>query len=364
MNANLTINGRRIGSGYPIYIIAEMSANHGGSKEKAKEVIHAMKESGADAVKLQTYTPSTMTLDCDNSYFVDCLRGTLWEGGTLYDLYRKSYMPWEWQEELMNLAQSLGMHCFSTPFDFSSFEFLKDLHVPAFKIASFELVHLPLIRRIAQTGLPIILSTGMASIEEIAEAISTVRDAGSSEIALLKCTSAYPAKIEDAHLRTISDMIQRFHVPVGLSDHSLGSTVPIMGITQGACIIEKHFVLDRKNDNGPDSSFSMEPHEFRAMVDAIRRAEMNPSAIHRDEDALGKVLYGGTKADIGSKIFRPSIFAFTDIKKGELFSEENIRIMRPGNGIAPKYYETLFNKRTSGNIARGTPITWEMLSGK
>lgn len=354
---HITINNRTIGPGEPVYIIAEMSANHGQDKAKAKEIIHAMKESGADAVKMQTYTQDTMTIDCDNTYFVDCLKGTIWEGDNLYSLYGKACTPWEWQAELKELAESLGMDCFSTAVDSTSVDFLQSINMPAYKVASFELVHLPLIRLMAKTGKPLIISTGMGTKEEIAEAMNAAQSAGAPGIALLKCTSAYPASIEDANLRTIPDMAEQFDVPVGLSDHSMGSTVPVVAIAQGACIVEKHFILDRKKDEGPDSSFSMEPSEFKAMVDDVRKMEKNNASITIDETALGTVTYGTSNGDKKSAIFRPSIFAVEDIAEGETFTDSNIRIIRPGHGMKPKYYNNVIGQKAAKDIQRGTPLT-------
>ncbi|MSR86577.1 pseudaminic acid synthase [Candidatus Peribacteria bacterium] len=336
-----------------------MSANHGQDKARAIEIIHAMKEAGADAVKIQTYTPDTITINCSNKYFTDCLKGTLWEGKTLYELYGDAFTPWEWQPELQETAQSLGMDFFSSPFDVTAVDFLEKMDVPAYKVASFEIVHFPLIRRIAATGKPIILSTGMATEKEITEAINAAK--GSRGIALLKCTSAYPAKIEDANLRTIPAMAEKFSVPVGLSDHTPGSAVPVTAVTVGACIIEKHFVLDRKRDKGPDSKFSMEPHEFKAMVDAVRAAEKDPTSAPIDEKALGSVHFGPTEGDKKSLAFRPSIFVTKDMQKGDTFTPENTRIIRPGYGEPPGDWDQVMGRRTALPIERGTPVTWELL---
>ena len=357
---DLTINGRRIGPGQPAYIIAEMSANHGQDKAKAFAIIRAMKDAGADAVKIQTYTPDTITIDCRNPYFVDCLKGTLWEGQSLYELYGEAYTPWEWQAELKREAERLGMDFFSTPFDITAVDFLESIGVPAYKIASFELVHQPLLRRVAATGKPVILSTGMATKEEITEAVTTLRDAGANQIALLKCTSAYPAKIEDANLRTIPAMQKEFGMPVGLSDHTLGSAVAVTAITQGACIVEKHFVLDRERDKGPDSAFSMEPQEFKEMVESIRAAEADPASTSIDERALGKISYGTTAGDKGSVVFSPSIFVVEDVAAGETFTDKNIRIIRPGYGLPPKELPNVLGRKAAKAIKRGTPLTPEL----
>lgn len=361
MTSSIHINGRTIGRGHPAYIIAEMSANHGQSKERAIEIIYAMKESGADAVKLQTYTPDTITIDCRNGYFTDCLQGTLWEGRTLYDLYGDAYTPWEWQGELKELAESLGMDFFSSVFDESSVEFLEDLGVPAYKIASFELVHLPLIAKAASTGKPLIMSTGMASKEEITEAVNTARKSGANGIALLKCTSAYPAKIDDANLLTMREMQKDFGVPVGLSDHTPGSIVPIAAVSLGSSIIEKHFVISREEDRGPDSAFSMEPEEFRAMVHAVRTAERDPHDAPVDARALGKVQYGPSAGDRKSLAFRPSVFVVEDIAAGEVCTAKNIRIIRPGYGLAPKELPHVLGRTAKKAIARGTPMLRELI---
>ncbi|MEK7218731.1 MAG: pseudaminic acid synthase [Patescibacteria group bacterium] len=361
MTRDVIINGRPVGPGHPAYIIAEMSANHGQDKGRAKEIIHAMKEAGADAVKLQTYTPDTMTLDCHNRFFVDCLKGTIWEGQSLYDLYGEAHTPWEWQAELLELAEGLGLDGFSTAFDGTSVDFLETLGVPAYKVSSFELVHLPLIRRVAATGKPLLLSTGMATLEEIAEAVDAAKDAGARSIALLKCTSAYPAKAEDANVRTIPAMRERFGVPVGLSDHSPGSAVPVAAVTQDACIIEKHFVLDRGRDKGPDSAFSMEPREFAAMVQDVRAAEEDPGTAKMDEKALGTVRYGPMEADKKSLVFRPSLFAVEDIPSGAPLTAQNVRIIRPGYGLPPRDLERILGRSARKRIERGTPLAWDLL---
>lgn len=358
----ITIGRRAIGPGLPAYIIAEMSANHGQDKAKAAEIVRAMKESGADAVKLQTYTPETITIDCRNACFTDCLNGTIWVGRSLFELYGDAFTPWEWQPELKTLAENLGMECFSTPFDETAVDFLERMDVPAYKVASFELVHLPLIRRIAKTGKPMILSTGMATKAEIGEALSAAREAGASEIALLKCTSAYPAKPEDANLRTIPDMMREFGVPVGVSDHTTGDAVPVAAVAQGACIIEKHFVLDRERDKGPDSSFSMEPLEFRKMADAVRAAESDAGSAEIYGETLGAVRYGPVGGDKGSLIFRPSVFVVEDMLEGDAFAERNTRIIRPGCGLPPKELENVIGRRAKSAIARGTPLSWALVA--
>jgi N-acetylneuraminate synthase len=342
----MTIAGRRIGSDFPVYVIAELSANHSQDYGRAEELVHAAAKAGADAVKLQTYTPDTMTIDCDAEAFR--IKGTVWDGRTLYDLYREAYTPWEWQPKLMDLAASLGISLFSTPFDATAVEFLEEMGVPAFKVASFEIVDIPLIRCIAATGKPMIMSTGMATLPEIEEAVEAARGAGASEIALLKCTSAYPASPKEANLRTIPHMSVTFDVPVGLSDHTLGIAVPVVAVTLGACIVEKHLTLSR-SEPGPDSSFSLEPDEFKDMVEAIRTTER----------ALGTVRYGPREGELPSLVFRRSLFVVEDIKKGESFTHQNVRSIRPGHGLPPNVIGRVIGKRAVCKLGRGTPLSWD-----
>lgn len=349
MSVSITINGRMIGPGQPVYIIAEMSANHHQDFDQAVKLIHIAKESGADAVKLQTYTPDTITIDCDNEYF-RIGKGTIWEGRTLYDLYKEAYTPWEWQPKLKEIADDLGSDLFSSPFDHTAVDFLEKMGVPAYKIASFELVDLPLIRRMAQTGKPIIMSTGMATLAEIDEAVRTAREAGATQIALLKCTSAYPTPPEEMNLRTIPHLSEAFQVPVGLSDHTLGIAIPVAAVALGACIVEKHFTLSRSIP-GPDSSFSLEPDEFKTMVDAIRTAEKSS----------GSVSYTVTEREKASRVFRRSLFVVQDMKAGDIFSEKNLRSIRPGFGLPPKYYDLLLGKQVKKDVKKGTPIRWDLI---
>jgi pseudaminic acid synthase len=345
---NFKINNHLIGSGQPAYIIAEMSANHNQSFDQAVKIIEAAKEAGADAIKLQTYTPDTLTIDCDNEYFR--IKGTLWEGKTLYELYKEAYTPWEWQPKLQKIAQKLNIDFFSTPFDNTAIEFLEKMNIPAYKVASFENVDMLLLRRIAQTGKPVIMSTGMATLEEINEAVNAVHEAGCSQLALLKCTSAYPAPPEEMNLRTISNLIETFTIPVGLSDHSLELAIPVAAVALGASIIEKHFTLSR-NESGPDSSFSLEPREFKNMVDAVRTTEKS----------LGSIRYNAGKHEESSRIFRRSIFVVGDVKADEQFTPENLRVIRPSDGLPPKYYDVILGKTASRDIKRGSPMSWELM---
>jgi pseudaminic acid synthase len=346
----MKIGTHDIGNGAPAYIIAEMSANHGQSFDQAAQIVRAAKEAGADAVKLQTYTPDTITINCANEYF-QIGKGTIWEGKNLYQLYGEAYTPWDWQPKLKTLADGLGLDCFSSPFDFSAVEFLEKMNVPAYKIASFELVDLPLIRKVAATGKPTIMSTGMASLAEIDEAVRAFRDAGGKELALLKCTSAYPSPAEEMNLRTIPHLAEAFDVPAGLSDHTLGIAAPVTAVAIGACIIEKHFTLSRAA-GGPDAAFSLEPSEFKAMVEAVRTAEK----------ALGKVNYEITKKEAASRVFRRSLFVVEDVKAGEVFTEKNVRSIRPGSGLAPKHYPDVIGQKASRPIKRGTPLAWDLIT--
>lgn len=330
------------------YIIGEMSANHRGSIQHAKEIIHAVKEAGADCIKLQTYTPDTMTIDCHNHYFQ--ISHGLWTGENLYSLYKNAYTPWEWQAELKNEAEGIGLDFLSTPFDKTAVDFLEKIGIKAYKIASFELVDLPLIEYTASKGKPIFLSTGMGAMEEIEDAIATIKKTGNKQLALLKCSSAYPAISDEMNLKTIVDLKERFQVPVGLSDHSLGSLGAVTAVALGGQIIEKHVCLSR-TDSSPDALFSMEPNEFAQMVKEIRQVEK----------ALGTIHYGPTKQEENNIIFRRSIFAVKEIKQGELLTEENIRVIRPGYGLKPKDYKEILGKSARQSIEKGSPISWEMV---
>ena len=350
MTNTIKINRHAIGSCHSAYIIAEMSANHDGEINRAIEIIHAAKEAGADAIKLQTYTPDTITIDCDRPEF-QVGKGSLWEGKNLYQLYGEAYTPWEWQPKLKQIANELGLDCFSTPFDSTAVDFLEEMDMPAHKIASFEIVDIPLIRKIAQTGKPIIMSTGMATLAEIDEAVQTIREEGNNQLALLKCTSAYPAPPEETNLRTIPHLAQAFGVPVGLSDHTLGIAVSVAAVTLGACIIEKHFTLSRTG-GGPDDSFSLEPNEFKTMVSAIREAEK----------ALGSVNYTLTERESASSLFRRSLYVVKDVTAGERFTEENVRSIRPANGLPCNQLSLILSRTAVTEIAKGTPLTWKLIS--
>jgi N-acetylneuraminate synthase len=351
MHSNtITIGKHSIGPGHPVYVIAELSANHNQSFERAVQIVHAAKDAGADAVKLQTYTADTITIPSERECF-QIRGGTLWDGRTLYDLYREAYTPWDWQPRLKKICDDLGMDLFSSAFDASSVDFLEKMGVPAHKIASPELVDLPLIQKMAGTGKPLILSTGMASIEEIEEAIHTAKAAGASGIALLRCTSAYPAPAEEMNLRSIPDMSRRFGFPVGLSDHTPGITASVAAVALGASLIEKHLTLSRA-DGGPDSGFSLEPHEFKSLVQAIRCAEK----------LLGRVQYGPTAHEMNTRAYRRSLFVVRDMKKGEVFTSENIRSIRPANGLHPRYLLKVLGQHAATDIERGTPMSWELLS--
>lgn len=337
-----------IGEGEPTFIVAEISCNHLQKKEYALKLIEEAKNAGADAVKFQTYTPDTITLDIDNKYFR--IQGTLWDGKTLYELYKEAYTPWEWFSELKDKAADEGILFFSTPFDESSVDFLEELEVPVYKVASFEINHIPMIKKIAALKKPIILSTGIATIADIELALQTIRSEGNEKIALLKCTSAYPAPLNEMNLATISDMEKRFNCVVGLSDHSVNSSVPIAAVALGAKLIEKHLMFKR-GQGSLDDAFSLEPKEFRAMVDAVRDAEQS----------IGKITYDLGKKVLEHKFSMRSVFVTKDIKKGEVFTRENIRIIRPGHGLHPKYYETIIGKIANKDIKKGTPLEFSLV---
>ena len=332
----------------PCYLIAEMSANHAGDLSRALEIVHAAKEAGADCIKTQTYTADTLTIDCDNAYF--SIQEGPWRGRTLYDLYQEAHTPWDWLARIKEEADKVGLDYLSTPFDRTAVDFLAEIGVSAYKVASFELNDLPLLRHIAAQGKPVIASTGMASLGEIEQAVRTVREAGNPELCLLKCSSAYPAPPDDMNLRTIPHLAETFGVKVGLSDHTLGSVAAMAAVVLGACVIEKHFCLSRSIPN-PDAAFSMEPAEFRQMRDDIRAVER----------ALGKVHYGVSAAEEGSAVFRRSLFIVRDMSAGEEFTAENLRSIRPGHGLAPRHYDAVLGRRAGEDIRRGTPLAWNLV---
>lgn len=342
----MEINGRIIGDGYPAYIIAEMSANHAGSLERALELIHVAKDAGADCVKIQTYTADTMTIDCHNEYF-QIEKGT-WEGENLYGLYQKAYTPWEWQEQLRDEAAKVGIDFLSTPFDPRSVDFLEGLGVHFYKIASFELVDIPLLEYVAAKNKPIIMSTGMGTLEEIQEAVDAIYSTGNRQLALMKCSSAYPAKPEEMNLRTMQDLKERFGVPVGLSDHSMGAFSAATAVAMGANLIEKHFCISRAVKN-PDSSFSMEPQEFREMVEQVREVEK----------AMGSVQYGVSRQEESNACFRRSLFVVEDIAAGEVLTPEKIRSIRPAYGLKPKHYQEVLGRTAKRALRRGTPLSFD-----
>jgi len=327
------------------FIIAELSANHGQNLSTAIETIKAAKRAGANAIKFQTYTPDTLTIDCDNKYFTTVLKGSIWEGRTLYDLYKEAFTPWEWHKELFRIAHEEGLICFSTPFDKTSVDFLEQLNPPAYKIASFEIQDIPLVKYIASKGRPIIISTGIAELEDIELAVNTCRESGNNNIILLKCTSSYPAPIDEANLATIPDLKKKFGVSVGLSDHTLGIVAPLVAVTLGARVIEKHFILD-KSIGGPDASFSLDENAFTEMVKAIRQAE----------HSIGIVTYDLTDKVKASRKFSRSLFVVKDIIKGEPFTAENIRSIRPGYGLHPNYYYDVLGQKAKNALKRGTPL--------
>jgi len=332
-----------------VYIVAELSANHNQRREYALDLVRAAKDAGADAVKLQTYTADTITIDSH----AECFRigkGSLWEGRTFYQLYREAATPLEWHRELQELATDLGMEFFSSAFDASAVDFLEQLNVPAYKVASFELVDIPLIEKIASTGKPMILSTGMATMDEIEEAVQCARNGGAKQIALLKCTSSYPALPEQANLRTIPHMIERFATPIGLSDHTMGTIVPIAAVALGARVIEKHLTLSR-NLAGPDSAFSLEPAEFKVMCEAVRLAEKSMGTVH----------YGPAGEERKSVGFRRSLFVVQDIRRGQIFTEQNVRSIRPADGLHPRYLREILGRRAASDIPCGTPLRWELV---
>lgn len=347
----VSIAGRPIGAAQPPYLIAEMSGNHNQSLDRALAIVDAAALAGADAIKLQTYTADTMTLNLRMPGFVIEDKNSLWAGQQLYELYDQAHTPWEWHKTIMERALSHGLQCFSTPFDDTAVDFLETLGVPAYKIASFENTDLPLIRRVAATGKPLIISIGMATLAEIDEAVSTARQAGCTQLILLKCTSTYPATPEDSHLRTIPHLHESFNCEVGLSDHTMGCGAAIAAVSLGATVIEKHFTL-RRSDGGVDSAFSLEPEEFGLLRVETKRAWQ----------ALGQITYGGTQTEEKSKAFRRSIYITQDIAAGKELSLENIRLVRPGFGLPPKFFEGVLGRRINKDAPAGTPLSWDLLS--
>lgn len=343
----MKIGNRVIGENEPCFIIAELSANHNGDLNVALETIKAAKRAGADCIKLQTYTPDTITIDCDKDDFI--IKGTIWDGKKLHSLYESAYTPWEWHKTLIDTAKAEGLICFSSPFDFTAVDFLEGLDVPAYKIASFEITDIPLIEYVASKGKPIIISTGIATVEDIELALATCRNAGNNDISLLKCTSSYPAPIEEANMVMVQDIKSRFNVIPGLSDHTMGFIVPVVATSLGAKIIEKHFILD-KTIGGPDASFSLDENEFKEMVDQVRLAEK----------AMGEVSYELTEKQEKGKFFSRSLYVVEDIKKGEKFTSKNVRSIRPGFGLHPKYYNEVLESVALESIERGTALSFDM----
>ncbi len=347
----LKIGDKKIGKDSRVFIISELSANHLQKLDYAVKLIKAAKEVGADAIKLQTYTPDSITIDCNNEYF-QIKQGTLWDGQTLYQLYQEAYTPWEWQPKLKEIAESEGLICFSSVFDKTSVDFLEKINVPAYKIASFEITDIPLIEYVASKGKPVIISTGIATLSDIEEAVNACKRMGDNQIALLKCVSAYPTPLEDVNLRTIPNLVETFKTVVGLSDHTLGISVPIASVALGASIIEKHLTLDRKL-GGPDAAFSLEPEEFKMMVKSVREVEK----------ASGNVSYELTEKMKKSRELSRSLFVVKDMRAGEPFTEENVRSIRPAYGLPPKYLKEVLGKRATKDIKRGTPLSWELIIG-
>jgi pseudaminic acid synthase len=352
MNHQIKIGARNVGSNHPPFVIAEMSGNHNQSLERALAIVEAAATAGAHALKLQTYTAETMTLDLDEGDFRINDSLSLWTGRSLFDLYRQAHTPWEWHEPIFRRARELGMECFSTPFDASALEFLESLDVPCYKIASFENTDLPLIRKVASTGKPIIVSTGMATAEELAETVATIRATGNDKLVLLKCTSTYPADPASSHIRTLPHLRETFGCEVGLSDHTMGVGVAVAAVALGATVVEKHFTLDRA-EGGVDSAFSLEPEELAALVTETYRAWQS----------LGEICYGPTHGEIASLKFRRSIYITRDLAPGDILGEDNLRCIRPGGGLAPKYFDQLLGRKVAMAVKKGTPASWDLLDG-
>lgn len=346
----IEISDKKIGLNYKPFIIAEMSGNHNQSLERALEIVDAAAKAGVDALKIQTYTADTITLNISDGDFFIKDDNSLWKGKSLHELYKEAHTPWEWHEPIINRANELGMVCFSTPFDDTAVDFLEKLNTPAYKIASFENTHIPLIKRVARTGKPMIISTGMASIAELDETVQVIRQSGCDQLILLKCTSSYPSTPKNSNVRTISHMRNLFDCDVGLSDHTMGIGAAVAAVAHGATIIEKHFTLSR-DDGGVDSTFSLEPDEMSQLVIETRRAW----------ESLGGISYGATDSEKSSITFRRSIYVSEDVKKGDVLTNDNIRIVRPGKGLAPKYIDVVLGKKVKGNYHRGTALSWDMI---
>jgi pseudaminic acid synthase len=349
---SISIAGRQVGVGHAPFVIAEMSGNHNQSLDRALEIVDAAAKAGAHAIKLQTYTADTITLKVSGGNFHISDETSLWKGNNLYDLYKQAHTPWEWHGPIMARARSLGLICFSSPFDETAVEFLESLDVPAYKIASFENNHLPLIRKVAATGKPMIISTGMATIAELDEAVQAARDAGCRELVLLKCTSTYPASPENTNILTIPHLRTLFGCEVGLSDHTMGIGVAVAAVAHGASVVEKHFTLHRA-DGGVDSAFSLEPAELAMLAVETERAWKG----------LGGVVYGPTPSEKKSLIFRRSLFVAADMKAGDVFTAQNLRVVRPGNGLPPRYYEMMLGRKITRDVVKGEPLRWDLVSG-
>ena len=346
----MQIENKIIGADYPPFIIAEMSGNHNQSLDRALQIVKAAAETGAHALKLQTYTADTITLDIEEGEFFINDDNSLWDGKSLHELYQKAHTPWEWHKPIMQRANELGMICFSSPFDETAVDFLEEMDMPAYKIASFENNHLPLIKKVASTGKPMIISTGMATVAEIDEAVTAAREAGCKDLILLKCTSTYPATPENSNVLTIPHMRELFDCEIGLSDHTMGIGTSIAAVAHGATVIEKHFTLSR-TDGGVDSAFSLEPDELKSLVAETERAWQS----------LGSITYGGTGSEEKSKIFRRSLYIAEDMRVGDVFTEKNLRIVRPGMGLPPKHYEIFLGNKINKDIRKGTPLLWDSI---
>ena len=350
---NFKINKTKIGLKHKPFIIAEMSGNHNQSLERALNIVEAAAKSGADAIKLQTYRPDTITMDINRSEFMINDHNSLWAGKSLYQLYEEAHTPWEWHENIIKHAKKFNIICFSSPFDETAVDFLEDLNVPAYKIASCENIHIPLIKKVSKTGKPIIISTGMASLSDLDELIQAIGEDSCEKIALLKCTSTYPATPDNSNILTIPHMRKLFNCEIGLSDHTMGNGAAIAAVSHGATIIEKHFTLSR-DDGGVDSAFSLEPEEMKSLVFETKQAWMS----------LGKIYYGATESEKSSMKFRRSVYISKDLKKGQKITKKNIKIIRPGLGVKPKYFELLLGRKINQNVKKGTPLSWDLVGGK